>query len=90
LTNVRKEPGAVMKFLRIGDIVIRLDLIVRIKEGRSDETFYGRSVRKGAEGGWLEVHFTAGEALQLEGEAAAALRRYMEVENLIQDLGVYV
>ncbi len=76
-----------MKFLRIGDDVIRLDLIIRIKEGRSDETFYGRSVRKNSDGfGWLEIHFVAGEMMKLEGEAAEALRRYLESEQLVQEL----
>jgi len=79
-----------MKFLRVGDEMIRLDMITRIKEGRSDETFYGRSVRKNVDAwGWIELHFVGGEIVKIEGESAEALRRYFEAEDLVQDLGIF-
>ena len=43
-----------MKFIRIGDETIRLDLITHVKEGCKEETLYGRSVRKTTD------HATAG------------------------------
>jgi recombinational DNA repair ATPase RecF len=76
-----------MRFLRIGDDLIRLDMIMRIREGRKDETYYGRSVRKTNDAfGWLEVHFVAGEVMKLEGESAEMLRRFLESEQLVQEL----
>lgn len=80
-----------MKFLRVGDELIRVDMITRIKEGRNNETFYGRSVRKNVDAwGWLELHFVGGEIVKIEGEPAEALRRYLESEDLIQDLNALV
>jgi hypothetical protein len=71
-----------MKFIRIGDETLRLDLVTHIKEGQKDETLYGRSVRKVTDHryGWLEVHFVSGEVLKIEGEGAEVLRRILEEE----------
>jgi hypothetical protein len=68
-----------MKFIRIGDETINLDLITHVKEGCKEETLYGRSVRKTTDHrfGWLEVHFISGDALKVEGEAAEVLRRIL-------------
>ncbi len=74
-----------MDFIRIKEDTIRLDMITRIREGRNDETFYGRSVRKGTES-WLDIHFIGGEVLKLEGEAAAALRRFLEDVYKVRDI----
>ena len=69
-----------MKFIRIGDETIRLDLITHVKEGCKEETLYGRSVRKTTDHrfGWLEVHFVSGEVLKIEGEGTDVLRRILE------------
>jgi hypothetical protein len=69
-----------MKFIRIGDETIRLDLITHVKEGCKEETLYGRSVRKTMDTryGWLEVHFVSGEVLKIEGEETDILRRILE------------
>jgi hypothetical protein len=77
-----------MKFIRIGDEILRLDLITHIKEGAKDETLYGRSVRKTTDHryGWLEVHFVSGDVLKIEGEAADVFRRVLEDELKIRDL----
>src|SRR3954452_22709888 len=71
-----------MKFIRVGDEIIRLDLVTHIKEGAKDETLYGRSVRKTIDTrfGWLEVHFVSGEVLKVEGEPAEVLRKILEDE----------
>jgi hypothetical protein len=68
-----------MKFIRIGDETINLDLITHVKEGCKEETLYGRSVRKTTDHrfGWLEVHFISGDALKVEGESADVLRRIL-------------
>jgi hypothetical protein len=68
-----------MKFIRIGDETIRLDLITHVKEGCKEETLYGRSVRKTVDHrfGWLEVHFVSGEVIKIEGEGADVLRRIL-------------
>jgi hypothetical protein len=68
-----------MKFIRIGDETIRLDLITHVKEGCREETLYGRSVRKTTDHryGWLEVHFVSGEVLKIEGEESDVLRRIL-------------
>ena len=76
-----------MEFVRVKEDLIRLDTIERIREGRSDETYYGRSVRKGTES-WIEIHFLSGEVLKLEGEAAELLRNYLEHECVVRDLSV--
>src|SRR4051812_14313154 len=76
-----------MKFVRIGEDTIRLDMIVRIREGRVDETLYGRSVRKTSDRvGWIEVHFVVGEALKFVGQDADLLRSLLEVEYGVRDL----
>jgi hypothetical protein len=76
-----------MKFIRIGEDTIRLDMIVRIREGRVDETLYGRSVRKTADReGWIEVHFVVGEPLKLVGKDAALLKALLEEEYGVRDL----
>ena len=69
-----------MKFIRIGDETIRLDLITHVKEGCKEETLYGRSVRKTTDHryGWLEVHFVSGDVLKVEGEETDVLRRILE------------
>ena len=69
-----------MKFIRIGDETIRLDLITHVKEGCKEETLYGRSVRKTTDHryGWLEVHFVSGDVLKIEGEESDVLRRILE------------
>jgi hypothetical protein len=79
-----------MKFIRIGDEIIRLDLITHIKEGAKDETLYGRSVRKTTDHryGWLEVHFVSGDVIKVEGEAANLFRRILEDELKIRDVSV--
>jgi hypothetical protein len=76
-----------MKFIRLGDEIIRLDLVTHIKEGAKDETLYGRSVRKAVDlrFGWLEVHFISGEVIKIEGEAANVLRRILEDELKVRD-----
>src|SRR3954466_13823478 len=79
--------GADMKFVRIGEDTIRLDLIVRIREGRVDETLYGRSVRKTTDRvGWIEVHFVVGEPLKFVGPAAELLKNLLEEEYGVRDL----
>jgi hypothetical protein len=76
-----------MKFVRIGEDTIRLDMIVRIREGRVDETLYGRSVRKTNDRvGWIEVHFVVGEALKIVGPAAELLKTLLEEEYGLRDL----
>ena len=72
-----------MKFIRIGEERLRLDLVTHIKEGCVQETFYGRSVRKTSDHryGWLEVHFISGEVLKIEGEGAEVLRRILDGET---------
>jgi hypothetical protein len=77
-----------MKFIRIGDEIIRLDLVTHIKEGAKDETLYGRSVRKTTDTrfGWLEVHFVSGEVIKIEGEGANVLRRILEDELKVRDI----
>src|SRR4051812_31711219 len=76
-----------MKFIRVGDEIIRLDLVTHIKEGAKDETLYGRSVRKtvDAKFGWLEVHFVSGEVIKVEGEAANVLRKFLEDELKVKE-----
>jgi hypothetical protein len=76
-----------MKFIRIGDETIRLDLITHVKEGSKEETLYGRSVRKTTDHryGWLEVHFVSGEMLKIEGEGADVLRRILHEETRPRD-----
>jgi hypothetical protein len=78
-----------MRFIRIGDETIRLDLITHVKEGCTQETYYGRSVRKTTDDryGWLEVHFVSGEVLKIEGEASDVLRRILDAETKVRDLG---
>jgi len=68
-----------MKFIRIGDETINLDLITHVKEGCKEETLYGRSVRKTTDHryGWLEVHFVSGDVLKVEGEETDVLRRIL-------------
>jgi hypothetical protein len=77
-----------MKFIRLGDEIIRLDLVTHIKEGAKDETLYGRSVRKTVDQrfGWLEVHFVSGDVIKVEGEAANVLRRILEEEVKVRDV----
>lgn len=76
-----------MKFVKIGEDTFRLDLIVRIREGRVDETLYGRSVRKTTDRvGWIEVHFVVGEPLKVVGPAADLLRSLLEEEYGVRDL----
>jgi hypothetical protein len=77
-----------MKFIRLGDEIIRLDLVTHIKEGAKDETLYGRSVRKTTDHryGWLEVHFISGDVIKIEGEAANALRKILEDDLKIRDV----
>jgi hypothetical protein len=77
-----------MKFIRVGDEIIRLDLVTHIKEGAKDETLYGRSVRKTADTrfGWLEVHFVSGDVIKVEGEAANVLRKILEDELMVKNL----
>jgi hypothetical protein len=77
-----------MKFIRLGDEIIRLDLVTHIKEGAKDETLYGRSVRKTTDCrfGWLEVHFISGDVIKVEGEAANALRKILEDEIKVRDV----
>src|SRR5690349_10198992 len=78
-----------MKFVRIGEDTIRLDMIVRIREGRVDETLYGRSVRKTTDRvGWIEVHFVVGEALKFVGQSAELLKNLLEEEYGVRDLSV--
>jgi hypothetical protein len=76
-----------MKFIRIGDETLRLDLVTHVKEGCVQETFYGRSVRKTSDTryGWLEVHFVSGEVLKIEGEGAEVLRRILEAETEVHE-----
>lgn len=74
-----------MDFVRIKEDLIRLDMVTRIREGKNEETFYGRSVRKGTEA-WLEVYFIGGEVLRLEGESAVLLRRYLEQSGQVRDV----
>jgi hypothetical protein len=76
-----------MKFIRIGEETIRLDLVTHIKEGCVQETYYGRSVRKTTDTryGWLEVHFVSGEVLKIEGEGAEVLRRVLEAETKVYE-----
>lgn len=74
-----------MEFVRIKEDIFRLDMITRIREGRHEETFYGRSVRKGTEA-WLDIYFVGGEVVKLEGEAATLLRRFLEQSCNIKDL----
>src|SRR4051812_29425270 len=76
-----------MKFVRIGEDTVRLDMIVRIRAGRVDETLYGRSVRKTTgRVGWIEVHFVAGEALKFVGPAAKLVKSLLEEEYGVRDL----
>src|SRR5438270_8761204 len=76
-----------MKFVRIGDETFRVDMIVRIREGKVDETQYGRSVRKTSDRvGWIEVHFVVGEALKFVGQDADLLRSLLEEEHGVRDL----
>jgi hypothetical protein len=78
-----------MKFIRIGEDTIRLDMIVRIREGRVDETLYGRSVRKTSDReGWIEVHFVVGEPLKIVGRAAVLLKALLEEEYGVRDLTI--
>ncbi len=78
-----------MKFVRIGDDTFRLDMIVRIREGKVNETQYGRSVRKTADHiGWIEVHFVVGEMLKIMGPAAELLRSLLEEEYGVRDLSL--
>jgi hypothetical protein len=76
-----------MKFIRIGDEIIRLDLITHVKEGCKEETLYGRSVRKNTDHryGWLEVHFASGDVIKVEGEGAHTLRQILEEECKVRD-----
>lgn len=78
-----------MEFIRIKEDIFRLDMITRIREGKNEETFYGRSVRKGNEG-WLDIHFIGGEVVKLEGDAAVALRRFLEQSCQVTDLSALV
>lgn len=76
-----------MKFIRIGEDTFRLDMIVRIREGRVDETLYGRSVRKTTDRvGWIEVHFVVGEPIKVVGPAADLLKSMLEEEYGVRDL----
>jgi hypothetical protein len=77
-----------MKFIRVGDEIIRLDLVTHIKEGAKDETLYGRSVRKTTDVkfGWLEVHFVSGEVIKIEGESANVLRKILEDEVKVKEV----
>jgi hypothetical protein len=77
-----------MKFIRLGDEIIRLDLVTHIKEGAKEETLYGRSVRKTVDQrfGWLEVHFVSGDVIKIEGEAANVLRKILEEEVKVRDM----
>jgi hypothetical protein len=78
-----------MKFVRIGEDMIRLDMIVRISEGRVDETLYGRNVRKGVDReGWIEVHLLVGEAIKVAGPHADRLRSLLEEEYGVHDLTI--
>ncbi|MBV8555514.1 MAG: hypothetical protein JO116_08105, partial [Planctomycetaceae bacterium] len=62
-------------------------MILRIQEGRTDETLYGNSVRKSsARLGWIEVHFVAGDVMTSVGPAAEALRRALEEEYGVRDV----
>jgi hypothetical protein len=76
-----------MRFIRIGDETICLDLVTHIKEGCVQETYYGRSVRKTTDTryGWLEVHFVSGEVLKIEGEGAEVLRRIVNAETKVYE-----
>ncbi|MDR3637526.1 MAG: hypothetical protein P4L84_27220 [Isosphaeraceae bacterium] len=74
-----------MEFIRIKEDIFRLDMITRIREGRNEETFYGRSVRKGTEA-WLDIYFVGGEVVKLEGESAMAMRRFLEQSCQIKDV----
>jgi hypothetical protein len=76
-----------MKFIRLGDEIIRLDLVTHIKEGAKNESLYGRSVRKAVDErfGWLEVHFVSGDMIKIEGEAANELRRILEDEMKVRE-----
>jgi hypothetical protein len=78
-----------MKFIRIGDETINLDLITHVKEGCKEETLYGRSVRKTMDHryGWLEVHFVSGDVLKVEGEPTDVLRRILEEATGARELG---
>ena len=78
-----------MEFIRIKEDIFRLDMITRIREGKNEETFYGRSVRKGVDG-WLDIHFIGGEVVKLEGESAMALRRFLEQSCEVVDLSKLV
>jgi hypothetical protein len=77
-----------MRFLRIGDETIRLDLVTHIKEGCREETHYGRSVRKTSDlrYGWVEVHFVSGEVIKIEGEGAEILRRVLDEVTDVREL----
>jgi hypothetical protein len=76
-----------MRFIRIGDETLRLDLVTHVKEGCVQETYYGRSVRKTADNryGWVEVHFVSGEVLKIEGEGAEVLRQILEAETEVHE-----
>jgi hypothetical protein len=74
-----------VEFVRIKEDILRLDMITRIRESRHEETFYGRSVRKGSEG-WIDVYFIGGEVVKLEGESAEAFRRFLEHSCAVRDL----
>ena len=74
-----------MDFIRIKEDIIRLDMITRIREGKNEETFYGRSVRKSTEC-WLEIYFVGGDVLKLEGDSAIALRRFLDQSCAVKDL----
>jgi hypothetical protein len=78
-----------MKFIRIGDETINLDLVTHVKEGCKEETLYGRSVRKTTDHryGWLEVFFISGDALKVEGEGADVLRRLLEEATGVREPG---
>jgi hypothetical protein len=74
-----------MEFIRIKEDIFRLDMITRIREGKNEETFYGRSVRKTTDG-WLDIYFIGGEVVKLEGESALAMRRFLEQSCEVMDL----
>src|SRR3954453_7832717 len=75
-----------MKFIRVGDEIIRLDLVTHIKEGAKDETLYGRSVRKTADTrfGWLEVHFVSGDVIKVEGGRANSLPKILKEQLMVK------
>src|SRR3954447_20137446 len=83
----RARRGWRMRFIRVGDEIIRLDLVTHIKEGAKDETLYGRSVRKVVDNrfGWLEGHFVSGDVIKVEGEAANVLRKVLEEEVRVKE-----